>query len=166
MAVIGTNIEHLQNVISEVLLEEWEAQGHSINGKVVKDMEFVVKQETDKLTLSGLTYPYANYQAYKTRWPNKRPPIAPLQRYVQMCMGITDEKKSKSIAFAIATNLKKQGMPTSGGARFSKNGRRLDWIEIGLKNDRVAEAISELAETALSASMEILVKKWNVELSK
>ncbi len=51
--MIFTDTERLQQVITEALLNEWEAQGHSMTGKIVKDIEWKVKQEVEKLTLSG-----------------------------------------------------------------------------------------------------------------
>lgn len=39
-----------------------------------------------------------------------RPPIGPLQRWVTVKLGISDENDSKSIAFAIAKNIEKNGI--------------------------------------------------------
>jgi hypothetical protein len=168
MAKIATDLEKLQQVLSESLLSEWEAQGHSMTGKVVKDIKYETKQTADTLELSGFMYPYANYQAHGAKWPNKRPPIEPLQRFVKLRMGITDEKKSKSIAFAIATKLKKEGLPSSGGMRFSKTGKRDKFIEEAFKKneEKITEAISDMAFNRLSVQFDVLINKWNIELNK
>lgn len=44
------------------------------------------------------------------RKPGKRPPIAPLERWVVKKLGISDEGSVKSIAFAIANKIKKNGI--------------------------------------------------------
>lgn len=160
---ISTTIEQLQQVISELLLQEWEAQGHSMSGKVVKDIEYISKQEADKLTLTGMIYPYGKYQATGAKWPNKRPPIAPLQNWVKARLGETDEKKSRSIAFAIAAEFKKNGMPTSNSNQYSSTGKRIQWIEDALKKgeDRIMEVIREMQWKSLNIAMDALTDKWN-----
>jgi hypothetical protein len=175
--MIATPIEHLQQVISEVLMDEWEAQGHKMTGDVVKEIDYQVKFNTNNIILSGLMFPYGSIQAAgitasripyggRTGRGGKSAYISALQDYVKKRMGITDEKKSKSIAFAIATEHKKKGMPTDGSFRFSKNGRRKDWIEFALQSDKVTEAISEMAEGIITANIDVMITNWNIELNK
>ena len=165
---IFTDIERLEIVINEALAKEWEAQGHHMTGKIVKEIQWQSKHETNRLILTGFIYPYGKYQASGAKWPNKRPPVGPLQKWVQLRMGLDDDKKSKSIAFAIATALKKNGMPLPGSFKYSSTGKRTDWIEEALiKNDeKISEAIGKLGENIVSTEIDILVKKWNVELNK
>jgi hypothetical protein len=161
-------IEQLQKILSEILLKEWEAQGHSMTGKVVKEIEYLSKQTADGLVIEGYMAPYANYQAHGAKWPNKRPPIAPLQRYVQQRMGITDEKKSKSIAFAIAANLVKEGLPTEGGMKYTTTGTRRDFIGEALRKneDRISEEVSKLAFEQMSIKFDTIIDRWNTELNR
>jgi hypothetical protein len=174
---IGTEIEHVQNVISEVLLNEWEAQGHSMGGGVVKSIEYVIKQEENSITLSGMMYPYGSIIAAGT--PKNRIPfsgrsgrggtskyIQALQSYVQSRMNISDAKKSLSVAFAIAHKQKAEGMPTKNSYKFSSTGKRLDWIEESLKKDSVTEAINELGYYITSAKFDVLINQWQIELNK
>jgi len=44
------------------------------------------------------------------RRPGKRPPIAPLERWIVKKLGLSDEDSIKSIAFAIANKIKKKGI--------------------------------------------------------
>lgn len=166
--MIQTPTDRLQQVISELLLNEWEAQGHSMTGKVVKDIEYVSKYEADKLILMGMIYPYGKYQATGATWPNRKPPIDPLQRWVKARMGISDEKKSRSIAFAISAELKKNGMPTSNSASYSSTGKRTAWIEDALKKgeDRIVEAISDMYWNKLNIEMDALTDRWNREFNR
>jgi hypothetical protein len=177
--MIGTEIEHIEHVLSEILLNEWEAQGHSMTGKVVKDIDYRVKHETDKIILSGFMYPYANIQARGVK-SGKIPfsgrtgrggtslYIQALQNYAKARMGIADEKKSLSIAFAIAHTQKKEGMPTSGSYKFTSTGKRTDWIEEALRKneDRIADAVGKIAGDSISISLDALVAKWNVLMNE
>lgn len=176
---IGTDIERLQFVLSEALMNEWEAQGHSMGGGVVKSIEYVVKQETNKLTLQGFMYPYGNIQAAGVK-SSKIPYsgrsgrggtslyIQALQRYVQVRMGIENDKKSLSIAFAIAQTQKKEGMPTRGSYSYSRTGKRTDWVEEALKKNegKIKEVISEMALNILTVNMDVILNKWQIELNK
>jgi hypothetical protein len=179
VATIATAVEKLEQIISEVLLNEWEAQGHSMGGKIVKDIEYKVKQETNKLILSGFMYPYGNIIAAGT--PEHKIPysgrtgrggtslyIQALQRYVKAKMNIDDEKKSLSIAFAIATSQKKYGMPTPRSYSFSSTGKRRDWIEEAFKKnqDRIGEAISEMAFDVITVQFDVILAKWQQEINK
>jgi hypothetical protein len=161
-------IEQLQKALTEILLKEWEDQGHSMTGKVIRELEFIEKINSNSVILEGWMFPYANYQAHGAKWPNKRPPIEALQKYVQQRMGISDEKKSRSIAFAIATKLKKEGLPTEGGMKYSKTGKRTDFIgEAFRKNeDKITDIVSGLAFEVMSLKFDVLINKWQLELNK
>ena len=183
MSNIATDIEHLEQVISEALTSEWEAQGHKMSGRVVKEIEFKTKQTANTLILSGFMYPYANIIAAGTK-PSKIPfsggskrgqgkggtslYIAALQNYVKNRMSISDEKKSLSIAFAIAKTQKEEGMPTLNSYRYSSSGKRLDWVQEAFKNneDKITEAISQMAFNMLSVNIDVLLNKWQLEINK
>jgi hypothetical protein len=179
MAQIGTNIERLQQVLSESLMNEWEAQGHSMSGKVVKDLEFKTKQEANKLILEGFMYPYGSIQAAgvsaskipysgRTGRGGTSQYIQALQNYVKQRMNIPDEKKSLGIAFAIAATHKKEGMPSKGSYAYSSTGKRLVWIEEAFKNneDKIMEAISEMSYNLLSVQLDVILNKWQIEINK
>lgn len=176
---IYTDIEKLEKIISEALMNEWEAQGHSMGGKVVRDIEYQVKIETNRIILSGLMYPYGGIQAagvkaskipYSGRSGRggKSLYIAALQNYVKQRMGIDDAKKSLGIAFAIAETQKKQGMPTQGSFRFTSTGKRTDWIEEALKKDenKITSVVSEMAFNVMRVQFDVMINKWQVVLNE
>jgi hypothetical protein len=175
---IATQIERLEQVITESLLNEWEAQGHSMTGKIVRDIEYKVKEETNRMILQGFMYPYGNIIAAgiseskipysgRTGRGGTSLYIQALQNYAKVRMGISDEKKSLSIAFAIATSQKKHGMPTPRSYNYSSTGKRRDWIEEALKNNeqRIMEVISEMSYNMLSVQLDAILAKWQVQLN-
>lgn len=184
MATIFTDIERLEFILNEALLNEWEAQGHSMGGKVVKTIKYTVKQETNKLILSGFMYPYGNIQAagikkdripFSPRGVGFRPTgagtslyIQALQNYVKMRMNISEDKKSLSIAFAIATTHKKYGMPTPASVFYSSTGKRTQWIEDAFKRDedKIQEAISNMAFNVLNVQLDVILNKWQTSLNE
>jgi len=82
-------------------------------------------------------------------------------------MNIQDEKKSLSVAFAIAHTQKKHGMPTPGSYKYSSSGKRTEFIEDAFKmgEDKINEAISDMAFNMLTVNIDVLIKKWNYELN-
>lgn len=176
---IATAIERLEQVLTEALSNEWEAQGHQMTGKIVKDIEYRVKQETNKIVLSGFTYPYGNIIASgvsaskipfggRTGKGGKSLYIAALQNYVKSRMNISDEKKSLSIAFAIAKTQKEEGMPTLNSYRYSSSGKRLDWVQDAFRNneDKITEAVRGLAFDMASVNLDVLLNEWQTLISK
>ena len=182
MAEILTNIDRLKNILTKALAEEWEAQGHKMSGKMTDSIDYVVKQEVNMLTISGMIYPYGNILAAGVK-SDKIPfggrtgrggtslYIKALQDYVKARMNISDEKKSLSIAFAIAQTQKNSGdawgMPTRGSYKYSKTGARLRWIEEGFKHKEgeIVETIREMCFNLLSVNFDVLLTKWNAELN-
>ena len=175
---IATQTTELEHILSKVLEEEWIAQGHSITNKITETIKYVVKQETNSLTLSGMMYPYGSIIAAGTK-ANKIPYsgrsgrggtslyIQALQNYVILRMRITDEKKSLGVAFAIATEQKKHGMPTPGSYSFTNTGKRLDWIEEAFKKneDLIFDTIQKMCYQILSVQFDVIINHWQKEFN-
>jgi hypothetical protein len=151
----------------EVIAMEWRAQGHELSGSAVKQMETVVKFEINTLVIEGLVPDYmainnSGVTAAKIPYtPNSgRPPskyISGLIDYVKRRMGKSD-KEAKSIAFAIASKHKKEGMPTKGSVRFSTTGKRTGFIEQAL--DKNSPKFIELIENAITFSVEATIESY------
>ena len=173
-----TGIERLENILDEALLNEWEAQGHSITGAVVKEIEYRIVQTINEVILSGHMPFYGNIitkgvKADKIPYSGRTGRggvskyIQGLQKFAQLRMGL-DEKKSLGVVFAIANTQKKSGMPTPGSYRYSSTGKRTEWISDALRNseDKLIIAIRELTNEHISLSIDALVKKWQVLLNE
>jgi hypothetical protein len=150
-----------------VVANEWRLQGHELTGSAVKQMETMVRMEINTLIIEGFVPDYMainNSGVTAARIPytpnSGRPPskyISGLIDYVQRRMG-KSEKEAKSIAFAIASKHKKEGMPTKTSARFSKTGKRTGFIEQAL--DKNSQKFIELIEVSVAATVEVLVESY------
>jgi hypothetical protein len=151
----------------EVIAMEWRAQGHELSGSAIKQMETVVKFEINTLVIEGLVPDYMainNSGVTAARIPytpnSGRPPskyISGLIDYVKRRMGKSD-KEAKSIAFAIASKHKKEGMPTKGSVRFSTTGKRTGFIEQALEKN--SAKFIELIENAITFSVEATIESY------
>jgi hypothetical protein len=150
-----------------VVANEWRLQGHELTGSAVKQMETMVRMEINTLIIEGFVPDYMainNQGVTAARIPytpnSGRPPskyISGLIDYVQRRMG-KSEKEAKSIAFAIASKHKKEGMPTKTSARFSKTGKRTGFIEQAL--DKNNAKFIELIENAVTFSVEATIESY------
>jgi hypothetical protein len=150
-----------------VVANEWRLQGHELTGSAVKQMETMVRMEINTLIIEGFVPDYMainNSGVTAARIPytpnSGRPPskyISGLIDYVKRRMG-KSEKEAKSIAFAIASKHKKEGMPTKTSARFSKTGKRTGFIEQAL--DKNSQKFVELIEVSVAATVEVLVESY------
>jgi len=177
--VIFTDVERLENIITEALMEEWEAQGHSMTGAVVKEIEYKVNQTVDILTLSGYMPYYGNIlaagvKAEKIPYSGRSGRggvskyIQALQRYAQARMGISDNKKSLSVAFAIANTQKKSGMPTPGSYRYTSTGKRTGWVEEALRKgeNKITTTVREVTNNYLKINLDAMISQWQIELNR
>jgi hypothetical protein len=150
-----------------VVANEWRAQGHELSGSAVKQMETVITEEINAIVIEGLVPDYMainNSGVTAARIPytpnSGRPPskyISGLIDYVKRRMGKSD-KEAKSIAFAIASKHKKEGMPTKGSVRFSTTGKRTGFIEQAL--DKNSPKFIELIENAITFSVEATIESY------
>jgi hypothetical protein len=150
-----------------VVANEWRLQGHELTGSAVKQMETMVRMEINTLIIEGFVPDYMainNSGVTAARIPytpnSGRPPskyISGLIDYVQRRMG-KSEKEAKSIAFAIASKHKKEGMPTKTSAKYSKTGKRTGFIEQAL--DKNSQKFVELIENAITFSVEATIESY------
>jgi hypothetical protein len=150
-----------------VVANEWRAQGHELSGSAVKQMETVITEEINAIVIEGYIPDYMainNSGVTAARIPytpnSGRPPskyISGLIDYVKRRMGKSD-KDAKSIAFAIASKHKKEGMPTKASARYSSTGKRTGFIEQAL--DKSSPKFIELIEQSVAATVEVLVESY------
>jgi hypothetical protein len=151
-----------------VVANEWRAQGHELSGSAVKQMETVITEEINAIVIEGYIPDYMainNSGVTAARIPytpnSGRPPskyISGLIDYVKRRMGKSD-KEAKSIAFAIASKHKLEGMPTKNSViKHSKTGRRTGFIEIAL--EKSSPKFIELIENAITFSVEATIESY------
>ena len=174
---IYTEIEKLQMVFTELLSEEFEAQGHTMTNKLINDIKYKVRFEFESIIIDGMMYPYGSILDRGIK-PGKVPfsgtgkkggvslYIKALQKYAQLRMNIGSDREALGVAFAIAHTQRREGMPTYDSYRFSSTGKRMDWIEEALRKDRLTQAVTTLSFNVFSVDIDTFVKKWNVEMNR
>lgn len=139
--------------VNKLLIEEWELQGHKMNeSKFERELEAEVYSEGNTKGVRGLGVGYARFvnqgvSKSQIKYPYAKARIEGLTKYVLNRMGIGGAQ-GVSIAFAIANKHKKEGMPTDSSKKYSKTGKRTEFIEEAFKKGE--KEIDEIVEGELS----------------
>ena len=151
----------------DAVANEWKAQGHNLTGAAIKNMETVIRMETDKIIIEGFVPEYMainNKGVLSTKIPyypgsgrKESEYIKGLMKYAKLRFGASD-KEAKSIAFAIASKHKKEGMPTIKSQKHSQTGKRTGFIEQALEKKEAEMA--DLINRAIYQSMIITVETF------
>jgi hypothetical protein len=154
--------------VAEIVLisvkAELEAQGHKMTGDLYNSIKYEIRSEASKVIIDYSFLDYGMVQNYGIK-PDRIPfnpgsgakkskYIDGLVKFVQNRMGKSG-KEAERIAFAIARKHKTEGMPTKDSYKFSKNGRRLNWIIEGLAEatPKVNEVISKYFPMVIDSIM-------------
>lgn len=156
--------------VAEIVLisvkAELEAQGHKMTGDLYNSIKYEIRSEASKVIIDYSFLDYGMVQNYGIK--ADRIPYSPgsgakkskyidgLVKFVQNRMGKSG-KEAERIAFAIARKHKSEGMPTKASydTKYSKNGRRLNWIGEGIAEatPKVNEAISKYFPMVIDSIM-------------
>lgn len=169
---MDVNLDQLAKDISTMaitaVVNEWKAQGHNLSGKAISEIETVTKFQINELRITGLVLDYmainnqgvpANKIPYYPNSGRKESEyIKGLIKYAKMRMGASD-KQAKSIAFAIASKHKKEGMPTKNSVvKYSSTGKRTGFLETALA--KVEPDLLKLIERSIIYSIELTIMNF------
>lgn len=159
--------KNISTMAITAVVNEWKAQGHNLSGKAISEIETVTKFQINELRITGLVLDYMainNSGVTADRIPytpnSGRPPskyIQGLIQYAKRRMGASD-KEAKSIAFAIASKHKKEGMPTRASAKYSSTGKRTGFLETALV--KIEPDLLKLIERSIIYSIELTIMNF------
>ena len=159
-------VEKIANLALQAVAIEWKNQGHNLTGNAIQQLETRIVAGAD-IVIQGYVVDYmANLNAGVTAANIPYSPgsgarsskyIAGLIDYVKRRMGKSD-REAKSIAFAIASRQKREGMPTRNSARFSSTGKRTGFIEIAL--DDIEPQLAQLIERGIEESINFVLESY------
>ena len=158
-AILERLADHLAGQIGLELV----AQGHNNTGTLIESVRVDLVETLTGVVLIASNLDYGQY-INDGRKPGTMPPISALAKWV-MQRGIASEQREvNSIAWAIAIAIKKQGSPTRGAFKYSKNGKRTDWIGQVLEaNERI---IVEHIEQASIVEVEVKFNNVIINMDK
>lgn len=125
--------EIMQEVINRLLIPRFDALGMNASGEWKRSLE--VRTDVNKGEIWGRKY---TEQLVYGRKPGKRPPIAPIEQWVNQKLGYSGSQ-ARGMAFAIATKIAKEGTDyfQEGGTDLLEVLNQPDVIQF--VNERVGE---------------------------
>lgn len=162
-------LDEADQIIIDELAKSFNKERHFLTGKLIDDIATDVEVKRGGFVVSYLTYKYGVYLnngVTADRIPYTRGSgaarslyIEGLMKYVRLRMGISDEKTMKSVAFAIATEQKKRGMP------LRTNGSGTKWADNANEaaQEQVGDLFEDLSETFIMQGLRDLAEKYNRE---
>lgn len=134
-------IEKAAQRIIESIKNEWVLQGHHLTGGFEDKLSYEIEESGNKVMLHILDNTERVHGKILNRGvPAEKIPFTPgsgkteskyikgLIEYAKLRMGATD-KEALSIAFAIAYTHLKEGMPSKGSKKYSKTGKRIEFVD-------------------------------------
>lgn len=168
----------VQELIDEIR-EELSFQGHNLSGGLFRSIRQRVETTADRLVSEVEMLAYGavlNDGVKPSRIPFGRPTsgmpgrrsafIAGLQAWVKERGIETNDALALRIAFRIAKVMRREGSPTRGSRKFSRNGRRRGFFNVGLRRGQgrmersVGEAAADYLHTLLSATVDDLAGEY------
>lgn len=171
--------------LASLFVQELEDQGHRATGKLIASVVAKVSGMLNDLELQLTHLDYGiivNTGLLPAQVPYTRGSGAKSSKFIEALMGWIRlkgiggglDKTVRGIAFAIATNMKKEGVPTQGSYRFTSNGRRTMWIDYIYNRynvqwqDDIEILAGDFIENAFDASLEKVATQYApfIEFSK
>lgn len=163
--------EEVKLIIKKELTTELTKQGHILTGSLRDSIETKSTAFAKGIILSTFFNSYG--EPINTGVPGPRIPYTPnsgkknskyiagLVDFVKKRRIETNDKKALGVAFAIARTQKKQGQPTKGSFKFSKNKRRSGWVDFALINieKQVIKKIQDVWAVGIETSIINTVKR-------
>ena len=161
--------EILAKQIGELIVDElrrqYRLQGHNLTGKLIASIQDKVTLTVTGAKVQVLIVDYGVIINNGT--PASRIPYTPgsgrggtskyiqgLQNFARLRMGL-NAREALSVAFAIAKKQSKEGMPTKGSFRFSKNGKRTGAIEDTLQiiDNKIVQLTADFVEEIVTMNL-------------
>lgn len=160
-------LEQISRLALQSVAIVWRAQGHNLTGKAIQELETRIVEKAGNTIIEGYVIDYMatiNSGVPASRIPYTRGSGARSSKYIQ---GLIDyvkrrmrksDREAQSIAFAIASKHKREGMPTKASRRFSKTGKRTGFIEQAL--DDVEPELAQLIERGVEESINFVIDSF------
>jgi hypothetical protein len=122
-------IKALGEGVKARIIQEWQAQGHSLTGAFERSLTY--KHEGNTIEWRGKYYGKFIEQGVtpqQIRFPFAKKRLEALKNYCMLRLNMP-EAMAKKVAGAIAYKHSREGMPLPSTARFSKTGKRTGFIQ-------------------------------------
>jgi hypothetical protein len=155
MFTITDELQAIGNNLTQRIKDELTAQGHVATGGLLNS----IRADVSGAAIKGFAEDYSVFVNNRSR-PHgfNRQGIENLKAWLRV-KGI-----SQDALWPIIKTIQKQGTPTSGSYRFSKNGRRTDFVShvLNEKREELTKDVNEKLLNALGRSISDILDKQKI----
>jgi hypothetical protein len=155
MFTITDELQSIGNNITQRIKDELTAQGHVATGKLLNS----IRADVSGATINGFAEDYSVFVNNRSR-PHgfNQQGIEELKAWMRV-KGINQDA-----LWPIINKIKAEGTPTSGSFRFSKNGRRTDFVShvLNEKREELTKDVNEQLLIALGRSISDILDKQKI----
>ena len=155
MLTITDELQAIGDNLTQRIKDELTAQGHVATGKLLNS----IRADVSGAAIKGFAEDYSVFVNNKSR-PHgfNQQGIEDLKAWMRV-RGINQDA-----LWPIIKTIQKQGTPTSGSYRFSKNGRRTDFVShvLNEKREELTKDINEKLLNALGRSISDVLDKQKI----
>ena len=165
MSVFKIGLDKLGSELLKEFAKELINQGHKATGSLISSLRKDILFAPSSYRLVFYANDYGMFLETGRR-AGKHVPIAPLMKWVATKGLASTNKEVRSIAYAISKTIAKEGIPTRGSHKFSKNGRRTLWITATITNNRarISNAIRSSFKEDIEVNMRNIIRETNNKL--
>ena len=158
--MIKEGLELIGDFMVDQLIKVLDDQGHRNTGKLQDTMKSTVNQSGGgfEIVITGQDYAkYVDRGIPAGVWVN----VGALQKWVMQKGIATGEREIKQIAFLIGRKIFQEGSPTKGSWKFSKSGKRDEFIKVMLDaNDNIIfQKVFELFSREVAITLRNTISK-------
>ena len=153
---MSTTLKDVSNIIISALVEEIKLQGHNDTGGLINSFESKETEYIYRSVIEILFFDYGTYLNYGRR-AGTYVPLAVLFDWVKRRLKLSG-LEARRATFAINNKIFKEGIPTRGALKYSRTGKRTQFIDDALKrkDKEISEAIGEYFKTVISTKFETI----------
>lgn len=153
-------------VVINAVTVQWKLQGHNLTGKFIRSLEAKASKIVNGIRIDVFMEDYGlitNRGVSASRIPFQPGSGKRSSKYIE---GLTEyavarfrvsRQVAERIAFAIASKHRQEGMPTRNSRRFSRTGRRTEFLEDA--RDEMDDEIERLINEATDEAIRLLITR-------
>jgi len=151
-----TTLKDISNIVISALVEEIKLQGHNDTGGLINSFESKEAESKNRAVIEILFFNYGTFLNYG-RLPGTYVPFSILFDWVKRRLKLSG-LEAKKATHAINQNIFKVGIPSKGALKYSRTGKRTQFIDDALKrkDKEITDAIGEYFKTVISTKFETI----------
>jgi hypothetical protein len=155
MFTITDELQAIGDNLTQRIKDELTAQGHVATGGLLNS----IRADVRAVTINGFAEDYSVFVNNRSR-----PHGFNQQGIENLKAWLTVKGISQDALWPIIKTIKKEGTPTSGSYRFSKNGRRTDFVShvLNEKREELTKDVNEKLLNALNLSISDILDKQKI----